>query len=50
MKIGKVVFRFLFFVFFVWNWEGVALWRHNGRSRGSLSQEIKTIVIFFLSV
>lgn len=50
MKIGKVVFFGFCFLFFVWNWEWVALRRPNGKSRGSLSQEIKTIEIFFLSV
>lgn len=44
MKIVKVVFCFLVFCLEL---EWVALRRHNGKHRGSFSQEIKTIVIFF---
>lgn len=48
MKIGK--WGFFVFRFFVRNWEWVPLRRPDDKSRGSLSQEMKTIVIFFLSV
>lgn len=47
MKIGKVVFCFLFFVC---NWEWVALRRPNGKSRGFIITRNKNHSDFFLSV